>query len=128
MALQFPDDPPLHWTRPLPQFDNELIGALLKDTANHLAPGESGYTWTLIKWAWGADPDCIANLLRACITAGHHPKIWKVATVCVIPKPNRADYTLAKNFCPISLLKCLGKLLEKLIAKLIYKEMVVTCH
>jgi Reverse transcriptase (RNA-dependent DNA polymerase) len=43
--------------------------------------------------------------------------------VCVIPKPGRADYTLAKNFRPISLLECLGKLLEKVVAKLIYKDM-----
>jgi hypothetical protein len=43
--------------------------------------------------------------------------------VCVIPKPNRADYTLAKNFRPISLLECLGKLLEKVVAKLIYSDM-----
>jgi hypothetical protein len=44
----------------------------------------------------------------------------------VIPKPNRADYTLAKNFRPISLLECLGKLLEKIVAKIIYKE--ITKH
>ena len=43
--------------------------------------------------------------------------------VCIIPKPNRADYTLAKNFRPISLLECLGKLLEKVVAKLIYRDM-----
>jgi hypothetical protein len=55
--------------------------------------------------------------------AGHHPKHWKEAIVCVIPKPNRADYTLAKNFRPISLLECLGKLLEKVVARLIYRDM-----
>jgi Reverse transcriptase (RNA-dependent DNA polymerase) len=43
--------------------------------------------------------------------------------VCVIPKPHRADYTHAKNFQPISLLECLGKLLEKIVAKIIYREM-----
>jgi hypothetical protein len=51
------------------------------------------------------------------------PRLWKEAVVCVIPKPGRADYTLAKNFRPISLLECLGKLLEKVIAKLIYRDM-----
>jgi hypothetical protein len=43
--------------------------------------------------------------------------------VCVILKPNHADYTLAKNFCPIVLLECIGKLLEKVVAKLIYSKM-----
>ena len=50
------------------------------------------------------------------------PWPWKEAIVCVIPKPNQADYTLAKNFRPISLLECLGKLLEK-VAKIIYGDM-----
>jgi hypothetical protein len=63
------------------------------------------------------------DLFEACLKAGHHPRPWKEAVVCVIPKPNRADYTLAKNFRPISLLECLGKLLEKVIAQLIYREM-----
>src|SRR6267154_3031630 len=66
------------------------------------------------------------NLLDACLKAGHHPRPWKEAIVCVIPKPNRADYTCTTNFRPISLLECLGKLLEKLVAKILYRE--ITKH
>jgi Reverse transcriptase (RNA-dependent DNA polymerase) len=72
--------------------------------------------------AWDADPERIMNLLDTCLRAGHHPRPWKEAVVCVIPKPNQADYTLAKSYRPISLLECLGKLLEKAIAKLIYRD------
>ncbi|KAH9994361.1 hypothetical protein BJV74DRAFT_723383, partial [Russula compacta] len=57
----------------------------------------------------------ITNLLTACLCTGYHPSQWKEATVCVVPKPNQADYTLAKNFCPILLLECMGKLLEKVV-------------
>jgi hypothetical protein len=120
---RFGDDPAPRPTRPLPPITKELISHLLTNTSNKSAPGHSGHTWVIIKWAWEADSDRITELLTACLNAGHHPKLWKVATVCVIPKPNRADYTLAKNFRPISLLECLGKLLEKLVAKLIYSEM-----
>ena len=42
--------------------------------------------------------------------------------MCVVPKPSRADYTLAKSFCPISLLDCFSKLVEKTVACLICKE------
>jgi hypothetical protein len=63
------------------------------------------------------------ELFEACLVVGHHPKSWKEAVVCVVPKPNRADYTFAKNFHPISLLECLGKLLEKVVARLIYRDM-----
>ncbi len=65
----------------------------------------------------------MVELLAACLKAGHHLHPWKEAVVCVIPKPGHADYTLAKNFQPISLLECLGKLLEKLVARLIYSDM-----
>ena len=65
----------------------------------------------------------ITELLAACLRARHHLKQWKEAVVCVIPEPGQANYTLAKNFHPISLLECLGKLLEKIVAKLIYRDM-----
>jgi hypothetical protein len=123
VATHFHDDPPQHPPRQLPQIDKELIDPLIKKAASKSAPGQSGHTWTVLKWAWEADTDRIVELLAACLRAGHHPRQWKEAIVCVIPKANRADYTLAKNFRPISLLECLGKLLEKVVAKLIYRDM-----
>ncbi len=119
----FHDDPPIQPTQCLPQIDKELIGSLLGKTTAKSAPGQSGHTWTLLKWAWEADADHMTTLLAACLKAGHHPRPWKEAVVCVILKPGCADYTLAKNFHPISLLECLGKLLEKVVARLIYSDM-----
>ena len=119
----FTDDPAPHPTRTLTQIDEAFIDPLVKKAAKRSAPGLSGHTWTLVKWAWETDPKRLTGLLEACLKAGHHPRRWKEAVVCVIPKPNRADYTLAKNFRPISLLECLGKLLEKVVAKLIYRDM-----
>ena len=119
----FMDDPPPRPTRTLPPLDKDMVETLLSKAANRSAPGHSGHTWTLLKWTWIADPERLLNLLAACLKAGHHPRPWKEAIVCVIPKPNRADYTLAKNFRPISLLECLGKLLEKVVAKIIYGDM-----
>ena len=103
--------------------DKTFVEPLLKKAANRSAPGQSGHTWALLKWAWEADSERIVMLLDACLRAGHHPRLWKEAVVAVIPKPKRSDYTLAKNFRPISLLECLGKLLEKVVAKLIYSDM-----
>jgi hypothetical protein len=98
VAPNFPDDPPPLPTHPLPPVDSDLIGHLLNKTDNRSAPGQSGHSWAIVKWAWEADSAHISDLLMACIWAGHHPKTWKEATVCVIPKAGRADYTLAKNF------------------------------
>ena len=123
VTARFHDDPPPRPTQQLSRIDRELIGPLIKKATSKTAPGQSGHTWTVLKWAWEADADHIVELLAACVRAGHHPRQWKEAIVCVIPKQGRADYTLAKNFHPISLLKCLGKLLEKVIARLIYQDM-----
>jgi hypothetical protein len=68
------------------------------------------------------DSDHITSLLEVCLKAGHHSWLRKEAIVSVIPKHGWVDYTLAKNFQPISLLECLGKLLEKLVTKLIYRD------
>ncbi|KAH9997875.1 hypothetical protein BJV77DRAFT_940992, partial [Russula vinacea] len=113
----FLDDPHPRPTRALATIDEEFIAPLIQKASKRSAPGLSGHTWTLIKWVWKAEPKRLTSLLQACLKAGHHPHLWKEAVVCVIPKPNRADYTLAKNFRPISLLECLGKLLEKVVAK-----------
>jgi len=123
VEMHFHDDPPPHPPCQLENVDKEFIDPLIKQAASKSAPGQSGHMWMVLKWAWEADADCIVELLSACLRAGHHPHQWKEAVVCVIPKPNRADYTLAKNFHPISLLECLGKLLEKVVAWLLYRDM-----
>jgi hypothetical protein len=34
----------------------------------------------------------------------------------IIPKPNKLDYSSIKAYCPMMLLNCLGKVMEKLMA------------
>ena len=46
---------------------------------------------------------------------GYLPKAWKHAKVIMVPKPGK-DLSSAKNYRPISLLSCLGKLFERLLA------------
>jgi len=119
----FDDDPALVTPRSRPVITRALVDELLHKVSNRSAPGQTGHSWTLIKWTWEARPERLRNLLEACLKAGHHPRAWKEAIVCVIPKPNRADYSLAKNFRPIALLECLGKLLEKVVARLIHRDL-----
>ena len=101
-----------------------MVAELLANTANCSAPGASGQMWRLLKWVWNNNADVMFNLIASCVKAGHHLMKWRQAIVCVVPKPNCADYSLAKNFRPISLLKCMGKLVEKLIACLLYREII----
>jgi hypothetical protein len=124
VPLHFTDDPPPLQTRRLPEIRDSLIHDLLAKTTNTSAPGVSGHPWKIVKWVWEITPTRLADLVRACVHAGCHPGEWKEAIVSVIPKAGRADYTIAKNYRPISLLECLGKLVEKVVTRLMYQEII----
>ena len=42
--------------------------------------------------------------------------MWKVAKGILLRKPNKPDYTAVKAYLVISLLNCLGKVVEKIVA------------
>jgi len=110
-----PDDPAPLPTCSLPPITQEEVALALAGTSNKSAPGLSGISYQLIKWAFRSWPDRFLDIFNASISLGHHP--WSDALVVVIPKPAKPDYRLPKAYRPISLLKCCGKLLEKIIAK-----------
>ena len=47
---------------------------------------------------------------------GYQPKIWRETKVVILPKANKEDYSLPKSYRLVSLLNCLGKTLEKILA------------
>ena len=51
---------------------------------------------------------------------GYMPKQWKLCNIAPIPKPGR-DHTKAKNYRPIALLSCVGKLMERLLSQRLLK-------
>jgi len=117
MEISQPDDPTPFPTRPFHPVVAKEIHPLLADCANDSAPGESGISWKIIKLAWPRADDVITHLFDACLRLGHHPAFWRKAVVVVIPKPGKDDYLQAKAYRPISLIECLSKLLEKVVAK-----------
>lgn len=55
-------------------------------------------------------------LFNLCFQCGYFPKAWKLQQIIPIPKPNR-DMSESKNYRPISLVSCLGKVLDKILTK-----------
>ncbi|KAF8624372.1 hypothetical protein AX15_005910 [Amanita polypyramis BW_CC] len=53
---------------------------------------------------------------------GEWPKEFKIANTVVIPKPKHNDYLKPKNFQPIALLDCVGKLLSKILVARLQDE------
>lgn len=54
--------------------------------------------------------------MQSCLEAGYHPKAWRKAIAVALQKPNKANYSNLCAYCLITLFKCLGKLLEKIVA------------
>ncbi|KID94541.1 reverse transcriptase, partial [Metarhizium majus ARSEF 297] len=86
------------------------------DTGN-TSPGSDDITVKLLRAAWPAIGNLVRELYEGCITLGHHRKAFKEAEVVMITKPGKRDLTSPRAWRPISLLSCLGKGLERLVAR-----------
>jgi len=60
--------------------------------------------------------DKLLEVFNTMLQTGSYPHTWKSATVIPIPKPNKTNPEI-NSFRPISLLPCLGKTVEKMIAR-----------
>ena len=89
-------------------------------TSGRKCPGPDGIGPLVIRtlfFSW--DTARVVALIRAHIRLGIHPVRWKLARGVIIPKPGKDDYSAAKSYRCISLLNCLGKMVEKVAADLI---------
>ena len=111
------DDPPSWEEHPFPPFQKGELLCLLANTSSTSAPGRTGISWALLKLAWEVIAEHVVTLANACMEIGYHPRAWRRVLVVVIPKPDRADYSQAKNYWPISLIECMSKLIEKGVSK-----------
>lgn len=86
-------------------------------STGNTSPGTDNITVDLLKASWPAIGDIVRWLYESCLQTGHHPLIFKSAEVVMIPKTGKRDLSKPKSWRPISLLSCLGKGLERLIAR-----------
>jgi ribonuclease HI len=81
------------------------------------SPGSDNITVNLLRAVWHIIGTHVRRLFEGCLTIGHHPRPFKEAEVVMITKPGRRDLTSPRAWRPVSLLSCLGKGLERLIAR-----------
>lgn len=81
------------------------------------SPGPGGITQEIITHAFAAIPDYFFRVYSVLINLGYHPTCWKTATGAILPKTNKPDYAAPKAYRIITLLNCLGKLSERIVAK-----------
>ena len=57
----------------------------------------------------------LLDLFNKCLKDGIFPNIWNFANICPIPKPGKI-HSDPKNFRPIAVSSCLGRVFEKILA------------
>ena len=97
------------------EINAEEVIAQLGKCKNGSAPGEDGINYVLLKRLPKTVLTYIATLFQKAFTLGYFPDSWKRARIKMVAKPNK-DEKISKNYRPISLLPCLGKVFERIVA------------
>ena len=100
----------------------EWVRSALSGTKNYSGAGPDGVGYRLIKAI--RDTRLGYELLGEVVTAlrgGYIPNRWREMRVVLIPKPGR-DLMQTKNWRPLNLINCIGKLREKVVADRIQEE------
>jgi hypothetical protein len=80
------------------------------------APGVDGISLQALRLLWLWSEEHIVVLVQGCIRTGYQPYTWKTAKGILLRKHDKPTYTIAKAYRVISLLSCLGKVVERAVA------------
>ena len=94
----------------------------LSGTKNESAPGPDGICYRLIKMVVETrlGRELIEDIARG-LMSGEGPECWREMRMVLIPKPGK-DLTMTKNWRPLNLINCMGKLAEKVVADRIQEQ------
>ena len=84
----------------------------LKNTS----PGEDEVSNKIIKKLPKCAIEALTVLFNTSLATSHLPKEWKIGITCPLPKPGK-DLRSKKSCRPITMLSCVGKLMERVIQK-----------
>lgn len=97
------------------KISNLELERVLQATNNTSSPGFDLINYEAIKNLPSNYIDEIIDIYNTIFSEGTYPKFWKIAKVIPLLKPNSDQFEI-NSYRPISLLPCLSKLLEKILA------------
>ena len=100
-----------------PILDKKELQNACSATIKGKTPGPDYITQEIITHAYKAIPTVFYTLYASLLDIGYHPKCWRQATGAVLKKPAKPDYLVLKAYRVISLLNCLGKISERILAQ-----------
>ena len=110
---------PIEDQLPYQKITEDEVREAIFNSSSDTAPGYSQIPYKVLKWAWNNNDGrkYITTLMQKCLETGYHPQAWRKAIAVALRKPNKPDYSNPRAYRLITLLECLGKVLEKIIAK-----------
>lgn len=81
------------------------------------SPGTDMLTVYHLKILWPAIGEYLRSLIEKCLKLGYFPQVWRQAEVVMMPKVGKTDFSSYRSWRPIALLSCLGKGLERIVAR-----------
>lgn len=85
--------------------------------AGNTSAGPDGIPFLVIKKTWPVYKEKITRLFYGCLKEDYHSCVFKNATMCALPKPGKRPRSLPRSYQLIALLSCLGKVLERVVAR-----------
>ena len=71
----------------------------------------------ILRMIWDGEAKQMTQMVQQVIRLGYHPQKWKRARGILLEKGGKRDLTLVKSYRIISLLNCMGKFVEKVVAE-----------
>ena len=78
--------------------------------------GPDAINFTIIQKSFQPLKNVFFTIYSKFIQIGYHPLCWRTGLGAVLKKPNKPDYSLPKSYRIITLLNCLSKIAEKIVA------------
>ena len=98
----------------------QLLRRLISERKN-TAPGDDQVSYKILKQLPDNIIENLCELIQESLKRGKIPTCWKKAKVCMLPKPGK-DHTNIKNYRPLSLTSCIGKLGEIIVKEHLIKH------
>ena len=92
------------------------LSAAIRKLKPKKAPGQDGVSNDMLKHLGPTARKTLLEIFNRCWNKGIIPDIWKEAHIVPIFKKGK-DKTRPENYRPISLLSCIGKLMERIITR-----------
>ena len=95
----------------------QIVAQALTTQAATKAPGLDKINFQILQMVWSWEKAQITSMVYHAIRLGYHLMEWKRARGILLEKGGKRDFGLVKSYRVISLLNCIGKVVQKVVAK-----------